>query len=197
MKHLLLTIAIVLWSQHSQTQTCSTGTCVSPDDMKVIVKVLEEKKCLQTTQPIFTLDPITIVTDTEGRVYGSGADPHPYSVKMSWCTYDATAKGKVNLLVAKNEPATWGWRFRPKFMGSFLFVDAFNQPNAGDAVDVGILWDFFYWKALNLNVATGFRSAGAGVGVDLTRNMGLYGGYAFSWWTLKSNVQAGVYFSFW
>jgi hypothetical protein len=200
MKSLLLVLAIVLYALPSRADvSCPNAddTCVPKADMDAFVAVLKEKKCLQTTQPTFKLDSVTIITDVDGRVYYSGADPHPYTVKMSWCGYDVTAQEKLTLVVAKKEPSVWGFRFRPKFAGSFLFVDAFNQSSAKQAVDVGILWDFVYYKAFNLNIATGFRSAGLGVGMDITRNFGGFIGAAYSWWTLKVNPQAGLYFAFW
>jgi hypothetical protein len=200
MKSLLLVLAIVLYALPSRADvSCPNAddTCVPKADMDAFVAVLKEKKCLQTTQPTFKLDSVTIITDVDGRVYYSGADPHPYTVKMSWCGYDVTAQEKLTLVVAKKEPSVWGFRFRPKFAGSFLFVDAFNQSSAKQAVDVGILWDFVYYKAFNLNIATGFRSAGLGVGMDITRNFGGFVGAAYSWWTLKVNPQAGLYFAFW
>jgi hypothetical protein len=165
--------------------------------MKAFIALAEEKKCLQTTQPTIQLDPVTVVVDKDGRVYYSGADPKPYTMKLSWCSYELTATGKVALTVAKNEPPVWGFRFRPKFMGSYLFVDGFSSSKAIDGVDVGILWDFLYYKAINVNVATGFRSIGGGIGFDWTSNFGAYAGYGFSWWTLKHNPQLGLYFSFW
>lgn len=206
MKKFLLALAFVwLWSSSAMAQqACAEGsTCVPPEDMAVFVKLLKEKKCLQETKPAFKLDSINLIVDQDGRVYYTGADPKPYTLKMAWCDYDVTGTGKVDLVVAKKEPPTWGFRFRPKFAGSFLFVDGFeqygpdNKYDPSRAVDVGILWEFIYWHAFNLNVATGFRSVGAGLGVDLTKNFGVYAGYAFSWWTLKHNPQAGIYFSFW
>jgi hypothetical protein len=199
MRRLGLCLLLLFWAGTARAQgTCAAGsTCVPPADMRVFVELLQEKQCLQKTPPQFKLDSITIIEDKEGRIYYSGAQPHPYTLKMSWCGYEATGTGNVNVQVAIREPPVWGFRFRPKFAGSFLFVDAFKQKNAAEAVDVGILWDFFYWHAWNLNVATGFRSVGAGVGVDLTRNFSLYAGYAFSFWTLYSNPQAGLSFAFW
>jgi hypothetical protein len=201
MKALLLALAITLYVFPSRANeiVCPNGddTCVSKGDLEAFVSVLREKKCLQTTQPTFNLDAVTIITDVDGRVYYSGSDPHPYTVKMSWCGYEVTAIEKLTLVVAKKEPPTWGFRFRPKFAGSFLFVDAFSQSSAKQAIDVGLLWDFLYYKAFNLNVVTGFRSAGLGVGMDATRNFGGFIGGAYSWWTLKVNPQAGLYFSFW
>ena len=199
MKRLLLALTLFLWSTSVWAQvTCAAeDTCVAKGDMEKFIAVLQEKRCLQSTHPTFHLDPVTIVVDKEGRVYYSGADPKPYTVKMTWCGYDVTATGKIDLTVAKNEPPVGGFRFRPKFAGSYLFVDGFSSTKSVDGVDVGILWDFLYYKAFNVNVATGFRSIGAGLGLDITRNFGGYAGYAFSWWTLKHNPQLGLYFSFW
>jgi hypothetical protein len=198
MKRLLIAL-LLLWPMVAQAQgACATGSiCVSDADLKTFLALANEKKCLQTTQPAFKLDPVVVVVDKEGRVYYSGDEPKPYTLKMSWCTYELTATGKVALTVAKNEPPVWGFRFRPKFAGSYLFVDGFSSTKAVDGVDIGILWDLAYYKAVNFNIATGFRSVGAGLGLDITRNFGGYAGYAFSWWTLKHNPQLGLYFAFW
>jgi hypothetical protein len=199
MKRLLLALTILLWPTlaWAQVSCVEDDTCVSKKDMENFIAVLQEKQCLQKTQPTLQLDPVTVVVDKEGRVYYSGDEPKPYTVKVTWCGYDVTATGKVLLTVAKNEPPVWGFRFRPKFAGSYLFVDGFSSTKAVDGVDIGVLWDFLYYKAVNLNVATGFRSIGAGVGLDLFRNITLYGGYAFSGWTLKHNPSVGVGFALW
>jgi len=199
MKRLLTALTLLLWPVAAQAQgACASGsTCVSDVDLKTFITLAQEKQCLQKTQPTFQLDPIAVIVDKDGRVYYSGDEPKPYSLKLTWCTYEVTTTGKVALVVAKNEPPVWGFRFRPKFAGSYLFVDGFSSTKAVDGVDIGILWDFLYYKAVNLNVATGFRSIGAGLGVDLFKNMTLYGGYAFSWWTLKHNPSIGVGFALW
>jgi hypothetical protein len=173
------------------------ATCVPSEDIKVFVNLLEDKKCQQSIKPDFKLDPINIVLDKDGRVYYSGNEPYPYTIKMAWCNYEVVAKGQVNLMAAVLVPPSWGFRFRPKFSSSILFVDAFDRSSAGEAIDVGIFWEFLYWKSLNLNVTTGFRSIGLGIGLDITKNFGVQGGYAFSWWTLKHNPQLGLGFAFW
>lgn len=199
MKRLMLALTLLLWSIPAWSQVaCGEGsTCVSDTDLKAFIVLLEEKQCLQTTQPTIQLDPVTVVVDKDGRVYYSGANPKPYTLKINWCNYALTASGKVALTVAKNEPPVWGFRFRPKFVGSYLFVDGFSSSKAIDGVDVGVLWDFLYYKSFNLNVSTGFRSIGGGVGLDLVRNITLYSGYSFSWWTLRHNPSIGMGFSFW
>lgn len=185
-------------------QACEGGAkCVPPEDLEVFVKLLKEKKCLQDEKPVYTIDPIVITTDVEGRVYYSGAMPKPYTIRMKWCNYETTAQGVLNVQVAKKVPPDWGFRFRLKFYGGFLFTDAFEKYAPDDkydpsrAVDAGLQADFLYWRFINLNVGAGFRSVNASVGFDLTKNFGAFAGYAFSFWTLKHNPQAGLYFAFW
>jgi hypothetical protein len=195
-KAVVLSLALFI-SLPAQADECpADSTCVSNGDLKVFLSGMREKKCLLGNKPKLTLDPINVIGDQEGRVYFSGGDPKPYKAHLQWCNYDVDFEGKLNVVVAKAEPSVWGFRFRLKFAGSYLIMDAIERKPA-DGVDVGLLWDFFYWKNLNLNIATGFRSVGAGVGYDITKNFGVYGGYAFSFWTLKSNPQLGLYFGFW
>lgn len=194
----LIALILVLCSKVAFGQTCTGGTCVPAEDMAVFRQLLKDKKCQNDTKPTYKLDPITIVVDKEGRVYGSGADPHPYSIHMDWCNYSIDAKGNdAHLLVAKNEPPVWGFRFRPKFTAGFLPLQAINESSWYSGVDVGILWDFLYWNSLNVNVSTNIRSVGVGLGYDITKNFGAYGGYALAYKGWGSGSYAGLYFSFW
>lgn len=196
-------IPLALWTTSATAQECVEGsTCVPPEDMQVFVKLLQEKKCLLDNPPTFKLDPITITTDEEGRTYYTGAQPHPYTVKMAWCDYEVTGQGDLNVVVARKEPEEWGWRFRLKFYTSFLFVDAFEEygddkHDPSQAIDAGLQVDFFHWRFINLNAGVGFRSVNASVGFDFTRNFGAFAGYSFSFWTLKHNPTTGLFFSFW
>lgn len=181
----------------AQEVTCPAGhTCVPDEDMKVFVEVLKEKKCLLTTKPEFKLDTVAIVTDQDGRVYSSGSAPKPYTVEMSWCTYEASAAGKVEVHVARREPPTWGARFRPKFWSGFLPVEAFRVDKPLDAVDVGLALDLFYVRSVNLNLSAGVRSFGVDVGLDLTKNFGTFLGYRVTYDGLRSNPEIGLYFAF-
>jgi hypothetical protein len=175
---------------------CSNGTCVPPEDMKVFVQLLKDQQCRNQTPPTFHLDPVTIVIDKDGRVYGSGDDPQPYRLHMSWCNYEVDGKGSVHVLAARKVEPDWGFRFRPKFTTAILPIEAKQQDTWSKGLDAGLLVDFFYWKALNLNAHVGFRSIGLGVGVDITRNFGAWVGYANTWDGWRSNVIAGLYFGF-
>lgn len=184
--------------------TCEPpATCVPEADMQVFVKLLKEKRCELDEAPKFTLDPINIVVDKQGRIFYSGAEPHPYTLKMTWCGYDVTAQGKVDIVAAMQEPETWSFHFRPKaYIGALPLEAAYELPEGEsrkvtDLVDAGFMADFFHYEWFNLNAALGFRSAGGGVGFDLTENFGAYAGYAITWGSWHHNFNVGLWFSFW
>lgn len=179
------------------------SVCVPPEDLRDMLKALQEKQCLQTEQPKFELDRIDIVTDKAGRVFVSGAQPRPYTLKMTWCSYEATATGKVEVYAAKTVPDIWGFRFRPKaYIGALPLEAAYELPEGEtrevtDLVDAGAMVDFLYYDWVNLDAAVGFRSFGGGLGMDLTENFGAYAGYALTWGTWHHNFNVGLWFSFW
>ena len=178
--------------------TCEAGSkCVPPDDMAVFVKLLREKQCLQSAKPEVKFDPITLTEDKEGRVFVTGANPLPYTVRMKWCNYEVEATGKLNVTVAKVEPETWGFRFRLKAAPGYLPVTALTEQDGYAGVDFGLLAEPFFVQWANLNAYVGVRSVGAGVGFDLTRNFGLYVGYAVTWGTWQHNPHAALSFALW
>jgi hypothetical protein len=170
---------------------------VPPDDLRAFVQLAEEKKCLQTEKPAFTLDPITVVTDEKGRVYYTGGNPKPYKLTMKWCSYTAEGTGQVNVVAAMMEPSTWGFRFRPKaYLGYLPAEPLFYDSSARQGIDAGLMLDFFHVKFANVNAAVGFRSAGAGLGLDITQNFGGYLGYGISWADWNHNLNSAIWFAF-
>jgi len=162
-----------------------------------MVQVLKERQCLDKTPPTFELDPVVLVTDYDGRVFYSGADPRPYKLKMKWCHYEVEAEGKVKVVAALGEKSEWGFRFRPKSHLSYLLLTPFHDGNsATDGIDAGLALDFFHVYWANLNLVAGLRSIGASIGMDLTRNFGIHAGYAFAYSEPWHNIRAGIYFAF-
>jgi hypothetical protein len=168
--------------------------------MQTFLKVLRGKQCLLEEPPEFELDPIQIVTDKQGRIFFSGNDPYPYTLRMNWCSYEVKAEGKVKMVAAMRKPPIWGFRLRPKaYMGILPTESTYASEDPRelrDFVDAGIMLDFLYYDWANLNVAVGYRSTGAGVGVDLMENFGLYSGYAITWGDWHHNANLGLWFSF-
>lgn len=180
------------------TPTCPEGSvCVPPDDMRVFVELLREKKCLQETKPNLRIDPITVVEDKEGRMFVSGGNPFPYTVHLDWCSYGVEAVGRLNVVVARSVPETYGVRFRLKAAPSYLPLEALTRGDGYDGLDFGVLLEPVYFQSSNLNVYVGVRSLGAGVGLDLTRNLGVYAGYAATLGSWRPNPNVGLSFALW
>lgn len=185
-------------TQSTDSTPCPAGmTCVANDDMKVFVQLLKDQKCRTDTPPKFTLDPITVVVDRQGRVYYSGNEPKPYKLHIDWCNYRVDATAKVSLTVAQKVEPTWGFRFRPKAAFGYLPVEALEEKDASKGLDGGILVEPFFIQWFNVNAYVGVRSVGAGIGFDLTKNFGLYLGYSIAWGTWRSNPFGGLYFALW
>ena len=173
---------------------CPNGsTCVPPEDMKVFLQLLQDKQCLQRQQPAFHLDPITIVTDRDGRIYTSGAQ---YHLSMKWCSYDVQSEGPVTAVAAMTLPQAYGFRFRPKAFLGYLPLEALKASDARSGLDGGLLLDFLHWEWANLNFSAGVRSGGLGLGADLTANAGVYAGYSITWGSWRHNPMGGFWFAF-
>lgn len=198
MRRFLTALATILVASPAFGQepppACTDGTCVSKKDLAAFLQLAREKKCLGTTKPVYRIDPITIVTDQDGRVYYSGSQPHPWTLKMDWCTYQVEATGHLDVAVAMKVPPEYGFRFRPKAWLGYLLADAIKDPASG--IDGGLALDFAYVTSFNLNAMVGVRSAGAGLGVDLTRNFGAYFGWAITWGKWAHNPNAALWFAF-
>lgn len=168
-------------------------------DLEKFVQLAKERRCLDESSPEFSLDPVTIVTDVDGRVFYSGGgegNEQPYEIRMHWCHYDVTVKSTIKLVVARKEPETWGFRFRPKAYLGWLPLKVIDGARLTTGIDAGFMLDLFYWEDLNLNVAVGVRSIGAGVGFDLTRNFGVFVGYGVGWSSPLHNLNVSAYFAF-
>lgn len=168
---------------------------VAREDLAVFLQLAREEKCRQTTVPTVTADPITITVDRQGRVFASGSGPRPFTVKTTWCKHTIEAKGQVEVWAARMPEPTWGWRFRPKATAGYLPITAWKH-GAKAGLDAGVLLEPFYWRSLNLNGYVGIGAVGAGLGLDLTKNLGAYLGYAMTW-TGQSNVHAAVSLALW
>lgn len=178
----------------AHSECLPTDSCVSQEDMAVFLEVLREKQCLQTTRPTFKLAPIHITHDKDGRVYVK--DTENYQVSFTWCPYTVEATAKLKVDVAQAVPPTWGFRFRTKVTPSFLPVAALDARDGYAGLDVGVLLEPFFYKDWNLNGYVGVRSFGAGVGLDLTKNLGVYVGYAQPFGA-SAGPHLGLSFALW
>lgn len=165
--------------------------------MKVFVQLLKDQKCRAETKPTFKLDPLMVVVDKDGRIYGSGSDPRPFTIRMKWCNYDVEARGQTSIIAAERVEPNSGFRFRTKATIGWLPATAFYAKNGYAGLDAGVLLEPLFWSWANINAYVGVRSVGGGFGLDLTKNMGVYLGYATTWGTWEHNPHAAVSFALW
>lgn len=190
-------LAVFFWPFVADAEPCEGGVCVPKEDLRAFVQLAKEAKCRNETPPVVNADPVVIVLDTDGRVYGSGSDPRPYTVRLNWCNYDLVGRGQVKLIAAQREEPTSGFRFRLKATMSYLPASAFYAKDGYAGLDAGVLLEPLFWSWANVNAYVGVRSFGAGLGFDLTRNMGLYAGYALTWGKWEHNPHVGLSFALW
>jgi hypothetical protein len=181
----------------AEAQQCGNkSVCVPQVDLEKFVALARERKCLDESEPEFTLDTISVLTDVDGRVFYTGADAKkPFKVTMKWCHLTVVGDGEVELIAARQTPATSGFRFRPKAYLGYLPLKLSDR-DFDEGIDAGMLIDVAFVEWVNLNLAAGFRSVGAGLGFDITQNFGAYTGYALGWTAPHQNVNVGVYFAF-
>ena len=89
---ILIFLALLLPASVAAAAECGPEqTCVENGDLADLLTVAQEMHCMKTTNPTFYTDSITIVTDEDGRVYYSGAAPHPFMLRMTWCGFTMEA----------------------------------------------------------------------------------------------------------
>jgi hypothetical protein len=174
-----------------------TGTWVPNEDMKTLLQLVQDQKCRTETAPAIDLAPVVVIVDRQNRVYYTGNAPDPYRVHLDWCNYKIDASAKVQIQVAQRVESTWGFRFRPKATFGVLGTELFKAKRVADAFDGGLLLEPFFIQWVNFNAYIGVRSVGAGVGFDLTKNLGAYLGYALTWGDWRSNPFAAISFAIW
>jgi len=181
-------------------QECQ-GTCVPDEDLQTLLAAARELRCYKPDSdhyqaPTLEADPITIIVDEDNRVFFSGAEPHPYKLHLKWCETEVEFEGKLNVVAAVQEDPWWGFRFRPKAYLGYLPLVALESKEGLDGMDAGLLLDFFYVSWFNVNAAVGFRSVGAGFGIDITKNFGGYVGYGLSYQEPYHGVNGALWFAF-
>jgi hypothetical protein len=169
----------------------------SPQDTETFLALLRERKCRLTQAPVVHLDPITLTTDKDGRVFVSGGDPTPYRVSLSWCGTEVETTGKLDVAVTQRQEPTWGPTFRLKAGVGYIPVPALAAKDGWAGLDIGLLVEPFFYQAFSLNVYTGVRAVGIGIGYDVTRTVTLYGGYAATFPHFEASPHLAAGFALW
>ena len=177
------------------------GKCLTSQQFDAVKKGLEELDQIHRAPAVVTTpDSIIIIQDWDGRVYTNGGQTNPIHLHLRvGDTVDRDMALTIPTRVyVRPKPPDPMFRLRIRAQAGILVPQLFNSLTGEKQAfwDAGIGWDFFHYNAVNVSAYTGVRSAGGGLGFDLTRNFGPYVGYSLIYDGLRSSIQMGIYFSF-
>lgn len=183
---------------------CPEGHKCIPDEVaERWLPILEERQCMDTAldelnddlQLEFESDYHVIVT-REGQVF----DQEEMEIVLTWCNYEIgfLAKPNISITIAEEDDADlqkWGWRLRLR-LGAAMWPKAFFDLDQNMLSPVVMVEPFFvgHFHAL---AYVGLDNFGVGLGMDLTKNLNVFGGVGATW-TLDPEIGPvfGVSLSF-
>lgn len=198
----LTTSNVFAQQEESQTQPCPPEyrLCLNDTQVQQIRSAIQELKDIKDSPAqIQFQDNIILVRDQDGRLYVNGGELNPLRLRLTigdTISRDMEMRLPIEVHARPRPPEKW-FRLRMRAQVGVLFTQ-FWTDNPSDALDGGVGWDFFQIPSIHLNFAgyTGVRSLGAGAGIDLTRNFGIYGGYSFIYDGFSHSPALHAYFSF-
>jgi hypothetical protein len=179
----------------------SGGICLSKEQLEEIKKALQELDDIHvSTATITTDDSITIIQDWNGRVYTDGGSTKPVKFKLK---IGKTVERDVAMVLKtqvfyRPKPPEPMFRLRIRAQVGVLIPEMIQTLSGKNNyfIDGGIGWDFFHLWMINLAAHTGVRSCGLILGVDLTKNFGVFFGPTIIYQNFQSTMIVGSYFSF-
>lgn len=198
----VLALALVLMPDHAQAQEPCTGKCFTEEQINKLREAVAELKNIHSSPVTVEIPkPIVIVRDFDGRVYVNGGSSVPLRMKIKIGKHidrdvDVTLTPQIWY---RPDPPQPMFRLRIRAQAGVLVPETFETLSGTRdkyPIDAGLSWDFFHLGPVNLAAYTGARSAGGGPGLDLTKNFGIYAGYAIVYDGFRSSAMAAAYFSF-
>lgn len=193
---LLLGLLLLPTTLAAQQQCPATDVCVARQDIMLMVQLAREAQCRAETDPLVTAEPISIVLDRQGRVFGSGTGDKPFKLRLDWCNYQIDTESKIKLVAAQRVEPEWGFRLRAKAAFGVLTRELIEGRNLTEYGDIGLMVEPFYFRWVNLNGFVSFRSIGVGLGVDITTNFGVAALLNTRWSMWHADPMIAVYFAF-
>jgi hypothetical protein len=197
---LALAMASPALAQDPPVDSCpEPNKCVTAEQKQKILQAMDELDDIHKSPAVVTLqDPIVIVRDWQDRVYVNGGTNVPIRAKLKIGKHvdrDLAIALKPQLWY-RDKPPDPMFRLRIRAQAGILVPQIFQADTGWNRYDAGLSWDFFHLGVFNFSAYTGIRSSGGGPGIDLTKNFGLYGGYAVVYDGWKHSALVAAYFSF-
>ena len=161
----ILLQAVPSWAQDQ--------VCLPKDQYEGVKAVVAKMAKIETSKPVVSLDPVVVVEDADGRVYANEA-----AGKLSWGDLEADLRWTPAVVLRQVVPPDWGLRVRVRLSALLLPSVAYDSGDFRSGLDVALALEPIYWKLVHAQVHAGTRSVGVGLGLDLTRNLDVYLGFA-------------------
>ena len=189
-------LSVSLVSSTAGARECPPqDVCVERPDILLMAQLAREAQCRATTEPEVTAEPITILLDKQGRVFGSGTGDKPFTLRLDWCNYEIEMKSQIRLIAAQAVEPHWGFRLRPKASVGILTRELLDGETLLQYGDVGLMLEPFFYRWFNVNGYVSFRSVGAGLGFDITTNFGAAVLFNTRWGEWRVNPFVAVFFA--
>lgn len=196
-------MALPASAQESEKPPCPPpyAVCLTEEEKKKVVEAVKELDELKSSPAELEFkEPIIIVRDWQGRTYVNGGDQRPIPVKLKiGGIVDRDLEMKLPVRVyEREEPEDPMFRARFRAQLGLMIPEVVRSAVDGDLNwfwDGGVSLDFFHYDMFNVSVYVGVQSLGGGLGLDITKNFGIYAGPHLSYQSLGLTAWVGPFFS--
>jgi hypothetical protein len=106
-------------------------------------------------------------------------------IEVEWCGYhlNMAYDPQVDVHMRSEPESIWGLDLRLRVGVGFGFVpyggQSYRDPRS--MTSPLLIVESWYWRFLHAEAHVGLQTYGAGIGIDLTRNLDLYSGIGIRW----------------
>jgi len=175
--------------------------CLTEEEKGKVVDAVKELDDIKSSPAELELkESVVVIRDWQGRVYVNGGDQKPITVKLRiGRIIDRDLEMKLPVHVyERDEPEDPMFRARFRAQIGLMVPEIVRIATDGKLDwfwDGGVSLDFFHYDVFNVSLYVGVQSLGGGLGIDITKNFGIYAGPHLSYQSLGLTAWIGPYFS--
>lgn len=193
---MLFALALFAFPHDVNASECPEGYfCLPAEDAAAVAEILSLHNCMVDAADMghinLYLEPHQIIITQDGQVFVE----EELEGELLWCAWHLGITAKADALVHIEEPdiQTWGFRLRIR-LGAGVIM---NQIGIGNRfVEPLILLEPFFIREAHAQVFAGLTHFGLSVGVDLTRNLDIFGGVGLGYREADITPVLGLSLSF-
>lgn len=162
----------------SEHQTCPPGyKCLTDAQAEELSEIVANHNCMvdaaRNGDLRMDLEEQRVVVTEQGQVLTDDK----LKGTLRWCQWELDFEARNEVSVTKQMPSPepkWGLRLRVKL--GFVWLPSQIGTSFDQMFDPVLAFEPFYWRMLHVQTHAGFQQAGLSLGVDVTKNMDLFGG---------------------